>query len=129
MLKYCSVKKFYFNSRLILLVYLHRVEPEQPRLRLRNTTKTYRYLFKKLLLSCSVAELNHFSSAPAPDIFFFGFGSRLKVSAPASPIKARLRPAPAPKNRLFYKTFEKSELKNASINLDFVTKIVITYKK
>ena len=42
----------------------------------------------------SVAEPSHFSSAPAPDIFCFGSGSREIIPAPAPPIKAQLRPAP-----------------------------------
>ena len=56
--------------------------------------------------------------------FFLGSGSREKNSAPAPPIKAWLRPAPAPK-----KDFDTNQLKNlnfnfknGSINLDFVPK-------
>ena len=43
--------------------------------------------------------------------FFLGSGSRNFLSAPAPPKKARLRPAPVPKNRFFTK-----HLKNLSFN-------------
>ena len=62
-------------------------------------------------LETSVAEPKHFSSAPAPDIFFW-LAPPLKAQlrqAPSPPVKARLRPAPATKNRFIYKTFEKSK--------------------
>ena len=57
-------------------------------------------VFKKTLFEhlISVAEPSLFSSAPAPDIFFAP-DRGTKISAPAPPIKARIRlaPAPAPK--------------------------------
>ena len=56
--------------------------------------------------------------------FFLGSGSRNFLSAPAPPKKARLRPAPVPKNRFFTKHLKNLSFNNkkASINLDFVPK-------
>ena len=61
-----------------------------------------------------------FSALP----FFLGSGSRNFLSAPAPPKKARLRPAPVPKNRFFAKHLKNLSFNNkkASINLDFVPK-------
>ena len=60
----------------------------------------------------SVAELRHISSAPAPDIFFRLRLQIKKISAPASPIKARHRPAPDPKT-----DFDTKHLKNLNFNV------------
>ena len=71
-----------------------------------------------------------FFLALAPDIFFFVSSSRSKILAPAPPIKAQLRSAPAPAPNFFFLHLKNLNFnEKALINLDFVTPHVIFKKK
>ena len=78
----------------------------------------------------SVAEPNHFSSALAPDIFFFRLGLQVKNFGSGSTYKSLAPTGSGSKKQIFLTKHVKnlSIIKQASINLDFVPKTEKTYK-